>query len=1047
MKTDDKKSSRIQSPEVVVVEASAGSGKTYALAKRYLQLLINPNLKPGQIPLRSILAITFTNKATIEMKERILELLKRIAFDDFKEHEKDIYSAFDMTKEAVRAKAGLIMDEIIRRYNYFQVQTIDSFINALLLGCSMRIDRSSSFQIKSDYSQHLDYCLDLVIEQSAADKKIYNLLKEFLEHYLYVENKTGWFPRDAILDLMSALYKQSNKYGRFFRQDFNGLSNDDIFSIKNAVLGLIKEMAGNFPEGLNKTASNQITKFAAGDNRYFAIKELPGKFKDVSVPMNKDFICPPEYEKKWRAVHHAVKKLVNLESAVYYKPYLQLYNRLLDNIRQVARKEDILFLEELNRAARLVTAEIGVPELYYRLAGRFRHYLIDEFQDTSYLQWSNLEMMAEEALSTGGSLFYVGDKKQAIYRFRGGESTLFDEVKKRFEQFNVRPQKLNTNWRSQKAIVDFNNRVFSRANLETALFESGMAQELAGDETAVEEILGVYKDAEQQHKDQNPDGYVRVERIAGKHQDERNKIIQPKIIGLVRELNLRFGYKNIAVLCREKDEVELVTSWLLEQKIPVETEKTLNVMGNPLAKEIIGLLNFLHSPVDDLSFSAFILGEIFAASSGLSQSEIRDFIFGLNKTNARNEQANLYNIFRRKYPRIWEEYIEELFRNVGFVPPYELLISIYRKFGVMAKFKGYQAFFMKLLELVKSAEDEYTSLGEFLDYLKTAPPDDLYVRTADSDSVKILTVHKAKGLEFPVVVIPFLRMDISPETGGARTASHLRDETAPELELIKITKEYREYSEELQKIYTRDYKKSCIDELNNIYVALTRPRCELYIFIPEKSGASVNKAGFVIPADIKEVGRTKTYPDVKQSSGRRPVPIPVSEYQDWIGLFRDEFGGVSAIRDRDGVLDGNIMHAMLSEAGNCQGTEPDAITKRIIKTIAASYPFISDFSGYERKLRLILDNAELKEFFFVPDGEVLCEKEISNRFGDTRRIDRLIITGREARVIDYKSAPDKAGADRQQVLEYMAIIGEIYPKLRVKGYLIHLDKITVSEVI
>ena len=260
-------SNQLKFPEVVVVEASAGSGKTYALAKRYLQLLINPGISQEYIPLRSILAITFTNKAAVEMKERILEFLKRIAFDAFenKEQEADILGVLGVDKKVAQKKAHLIMDELIRHYSFFQTQTIDSFINALLLGCALRIDRSASFSIKRDYRNYLAYSLDAVIEEAAANKEVFGFLEEFLEHYLFVENRRGWFPKDDILGLMESLFRLSNKHGGEF-QEYAG-KGQDVIKKKIALFEKIKELSEDFPQGFNKSAQSSIMRFLEKSNK------------------------------------------------------------------------------------------------------------------------------------------------------------------------------------------------------------------------------------------------------------------------------------------------------------------------------------------------------------------------------------------------------------------------------------------------------------------------------------------------------------------------------------------------------------------------------------------------------------------------------------------------------------------------------------------------------------------------------------------------------------------------------------------------------------
>ena len=1030
-----------------MVEASAGSGKTYALAKRYLQLLIDPRMPLGNVPLRSILAITFTNKATVEMKERILELLKRIAFDLFasKEQEKDIYSCLETGKDFAREKALLVMDELIRHYNFFQVQTIDSFINAVLLGCALNIDRSASFKIKRDYRQYLAYCLDVVIDRASVDKKALQFMKEFLQHYLSVENRNSWFPKEDILGLLEFLFRLSNKYGGLFQQ-YKG-KGADVIKKKISLFNKMRLLVEQIPQGMNKNAKASILNFIEKKNDIFEIKDIPAAFKKSAVPMNKAKEAPESFKKKWKNIHGEIKKLVELEATVFYNPYVVLFQEMLEEFQEVSRKEDVLFLEELNRKARLLFGDEGVTvaELYYRLATRFKHYLIDEFQDTSVLQWRNLYLMVEEALASGGSLFYVGDKKQAIYRFRGGEAQLFDRVKKKFEHFNLRQSHLTKNWRSHKAIVEFNNLVFSEQNLRRALKVSGIADELGTDKGVLEDIINVFSDAVQQYRDDYDKGYVRVERINEKNQQERNSLMREKIVCLIEQLTQRFGRQDLAILTRDNDEVQLVTSWLLEVGIPVESDKTLNILENHLVKELIAFLSFLNYPVDDLNFAAFILGDIFTAVTGIPKEDTAFLLFDLRRQGGLADQESLYRYFRSRYPGIWQDWIREFFKNVGFISPYELVLSIYRHFNLMEKFCDEQAFLMKFLELIKSKEDECVDLGEFLAYLSQAQAEELYVNVAHSEAVKVLTIHKSKGLEFPVVIIPFLRMDISPETGGKGTSSHIEDESSEDLGLLRITKHYLAYSRKLKGIYTRDYKKACIDEFNNVYVALTRAQKELYVFIPQKSANSKNKVLSIIPDNIQEKGNRVNYKQ-KIKAAQEFMDMPPSAYCDWISLLKEEFGDVGRIKNRERILQGNIMHAILSRIGNTIDKDKNEIVKQAIEEIKPFFPFVEDFFPYEKRADAILSEQKFSHFFYVPDGDIFCEKELVNRFGDSKRLDRLIVKNKVVWVVDYKSSFGDIQYFREQLSGYVDILKDIYPAREVKGYVICLDEFSVEEV-
>ncbi|MBU0878817.1 MAG: UvrD-helicase domain-containing protein [Candidatus Omnitrophica bacterium] len=1034
-------------PEVVVVEASAGSGKTYCLARRYLQLLINPNLTLGETSFRNILAITFTNKATIEMKERILELLKKIALDDFddKSSQEEILAGLGVDKQFAQKQALVIMDELIKHYNSFGIQTIDSFINALLLGCAFNIGRSGKFKIKRDYSRHLSYCFDQVIVEAAEDKKVFALFKEFLEHYLFLENRNGWFPKKDILQLMQILFTLSNRYAGAFVAF--AVRSEDVIKKKVILFNAVKSLSLEFPCGLNGTAKNAILRFVKEKNQAFKLSDFPDRFKAIDVPMNKGELVPAKFARKWRKVHEQVGEFAALEAAVMYNPYIKLFQKMLGFFQLISKREDLLFLEELNYKARsLFCGGITVAELYYRLATRFSHYLIDEFQDTSILQWKNLEMMIEEALSSGGSLFYVGDKKQAIYRFRAGEFSLFDDVKNKLARYNVKTRILRKNWRSQKAIVEFNNELFSQENLKAALTRMNIQKELEDDTTkAIEEILKVFKDSEQTHKPSSIYGYVYVENLAEGSRKE-GESVKDRLFSLINELCERFSYEDIAILCRDNDEVELVTSWLLEKGLPVESEKTLNLGENYLIKEIICFLKFLHFPPDDLNFAAFILGDIFQQASGLSRKEVTDFLFRLHKYRRQKAGISLYHQFRKKYSNAWNQYIDKFFKSVGFISPYELLISIYQSFLVMENFPNTQAFFMKLLEYIKQNEDEYAGLDEFLACWEAAPKEDLYVRVVETNSISVLTIHKSKGLEFGVVITPFLRMEVTPPTASKHENSYLANPRQGSLGLVKITREHRKYSPILGEIYKDAYVKACIDELNNIYVALTRAKFELYIFLPPKSGSRANKARCLFSDNIYQRGQKRLYEEKEAKDEQPPFLIPLSHYQDWVQFLKDEFASPGAIKNREKVIQGNAMHFVLSCIDNLYQQDETVVLAQAIKNAKVKYPNIHNFDSIEKKIKLFLEKEEMKPFFYVTSGQVFREKEVVNNFGQVRRIDRMILTKALVWIVDFKSSAQAREEDIKQIKEYTHIIESIYPKRQVRGSLIYLDELRVEEV-
>ncbi len=1028
---------QLKFPQIAIVEASAGSGKTYALAKRFLQLLINKT-DPSPDYLRTILAITFTNKAAYEMKERILEILKNIVLDSFPsaEQKTDILDTLEVEYDFARKRARRLIEEIIRHYSFFQVKTIDSFINSLLLGCSLHIRRSAAFKIKRNYKDYLLYALDALIDKAQFDQDLNKEFNDFLQHYLFVENRGSWFPKGQILDLMVALFELVNRYGKDFSK--YEVSTGTLFKEKRFTYEKIKKLTKHFPANLNKRSKKSILNFFEQEGPQFEIAKLPNSLANPCPSLNKGKPAEKDFLKKWRAVYEKLGRIAELEAEVAYNPYVGLFNRVGRVFESFSQKEDVLFLSQLNHQARFLFSQQGitVAELYYRLATRFQNYLIDEFQDTSRLQWNNLEQMIEEGISSGGTFFYVGDKKQAIYRFRGGQSRLFDKIRERFSYYKVAALSLQKNWRSQKEIVEFNNFIFSSGNLSRFIEESKISKELGKKEDS-SQIIENFSGSKQTYKEGNNFGYVYLEKLAEANKTERDRIVREKVISLIEDLRRRFGLSDIALLTRDNREVELLTSWLLEEGLPAESEKTLNVLEHPQIKEIISFLQFLYSPIDNLSFASFILGQVFRKKTNLGREEINNFLFDLGKEK-KKESGSLYRKFSCKFPKVWEREVAPFFKTVGFVSPYELLVTIYKQFNLAKNFPQGQAFFKKFLQLCKDSQEEKTGLWGFLSYLKNPDPDKLYVDIIAQNAIKILTIHKAKGLEFPVVIIPFLKIDISAETGTKGTKSYLEGENNRNLRLLRITKEYWRYSNRLKNIYRKSYRQGCIDQLNSIYVALTRPKNELYIFIPRKSGNSFNQAFFLADKAKIERGRKVKYPLIY--SRPKIKKIKASLYRNWVEHLSEECSNQGIGEKRKEIKEGVIFHRALSAIGDCSGKDlGEYISEAVIRIEDELLEEKTD--AYKDKLKKIITNKNLKEIFFQPRAIIYPEKELVDKFGATKIIDRLMVFKDEVVIADYKKSRASSEGVYKQLKDYAEVVADIYPKKRIKGVVVYLEEL------
>ena len=1041
----------IRFPGVDVVEASAGSGKTYALAKRYIQLVMDPQLTPGKELLKSILAVTFTNKATIEMKERILEFLKKIALDRFEDPRKkeDILSSLAIGEDVARRTARNVMDDIVSDYSVFQVQTIDSFMNALLSAFTFHLGSASNLVMREDYGAYMEYSVDALIDRMDEDKDIRKTFDGFLKSYLSVESKQGWLSKKDILDLVKSLYNYRNTFGGTFSKI--GIEADDLLKKKQAVIGLAKKILAKAPEETHGALKKSLESFVEKHGDSFYISKLPASFKREEFRVKKDGVVPEAIAEMWTDIRKNLGEICEAEARVLFNPYIDIFNRALSEFEDRADKDAAIFLQELNNRAQSVTGngQAIVPEICYRLATRLYHYLIDEFQDTSRLQWRNMSPMVHEALSSGGSLFYVGDKKQAIFRFRGGDVLLFDSVQDEFGDFTPQQTALGMNHRSQKEIVQFNNEIFSEDNLRqfTGKLETLQKDDFQFSEADVKKVLGIFDRSKQDWEEENVHGYVKIEPINAGSVDETNSIMQEKLISLVKDLRNRFKSGDIAILARTNRDVELFTSWLIREEIPVESEKTLNIRAHPLIRELVSFLKFLTSPIDNLSFASFISGDIFQKATGTTGETIQEFLFGLRDAGQAQRHTYLYRRFRKGFTEVWGSFMEEFFQNVGFFPLYELIISIFGKFKVVENFPGSQGFFMKFLEVIKENEENYAGISSFLEFFENVEEGKLFVRVTHAESVKIMTIHKAKGLEFPIVIVPFLEMKVGIGSGGPgpRKSYVVRQSGDNNLSLVQLKKEYVHYSQRLAEEYRDEYIKSLIDELDNLYVALTRARYEMYLFIPSKADSAKNIARLLIPFETPERGEKRQYKELPGRDERPLKKLSVSQYSDWIDILKDEFIERSQLVNRDKVLRGEVLHCALSCIGNLHTDDKELCLDTARQKVRTEFPYIGSTDEYISVVKNLVEDEKFKSFFYVEEGKVYQERELVDSSGNAIRIDRLIITPAEAWVIDYKSSKDESGDQEKQIAEYIDIVKSIYPGIKIRGFLIYLDTLSLEE--
>jgi len=469
-------------PQIITVKSSAGSGKTYSLAKRYIGLLFSEIVgnSPIKTDVSNIVAITFTNKAANEMQSRIIEWMKTIILDrttgeslssPINEVRSEVSNNSDSQISDVYIKKGIkrIFEDLLENYHDFKVCTIDSFVHLTLKASAFKLGLQPDFDISKESSMFLDAVLQKMLKDVMEDGRIKGKLDRFLFNYLSIEGeKASWFPKHFIKETIATLWHEETKDNKGFYihkkiGDFECHSNE----VRKKVLELLRYLTSDEQMKPEKRFLDALEQcYTAKD--YDFIKSAYFKRQNLSDALTKKSgQAKDAYEMLWREIRGSISKYVEAISISKFAPYLEIYLEFKNIFeKEVMQQKRTVLIEQLNMLLqRIIEDEYFIPEIYYALSERYAHFLIDEFQDTNQLQWKNIEVLAEEAIARGGTLFFVGDKKQSIYQWRGGKPDLVDQVMKKFSHYDVEERILDCNYRSHERIVQFNNILYDPENL------------------------------------------------------------------------------------------------------------------------------------------------------------------------------------------------------------------------------------------------------------------------------------------------------------------------------------------------------------------------------------------------------------------------------------------------------------------------------------------------------------------------------------------------------------------------------------------------------
>ena len=868
---------------LTVYSASAGSGKTYSLVKEFLLLLFlnhyaphsdlsgdrkatESKEKPYNFGFQGILGVTFTKKATLELKQRILRELIRLSKvepgDEITGISKDVIKELsglvgktvkelsidlpDLSKDAVK--------QILEDYSHFNVRTIDSFFQEVLRGLRREITGQSfsgSYQIELNVEEAINLAIDnlklemdvhtysnisnvvrrLQTDSIGKDKQV-DPFKEIADIAKHLINGNEW--EEIKSDLLSEEAQQLISQNQ---QDLIGVVDKYEPDLSKAVeygKRLIELRPNKLVEKVKRLSSidELIKAFCSTDPTKRISKSLIKEWKvnekteertkEISKLIGDVLNCFPDDKE--------VKEYLSARLLLDYLDYIPILAEIAKSIEEYEHQNHLLLIPRVNQLLDQIIDGDDTPFVYDRVGVRLHHYVIDEFQDTAKLQWSNFEPLIYEARSSGHENFVVGDAKQSIYAFRGAESSNFiklvDGIKKGSGETD-QVINLPTNWRSDERIITFNNEFFADIYNYNGYYTEDYDTDLTRLHKMVYERDNVKQEVPD-HKKASRAGYIEVSVLPDNKKDESIPDVKTYLHNHLVDL-FACGYKpgDIAILSRKNDQCEEVASWLTEWAA-VEKDlasKYAFVSKGALSLTSSAIVRLLRTLIRALSTAS-------PQSDKLLRLMIQSYVQS-SKPEGNTERAD----------RLYDSLMK---LSTTGLSVYEFLLRAINLLGELpVEEKLYVNAFIDLAYTYSRRSPDLT-IRQFDDWLEqNIDRTKVDMGSGELDRINVLTIHDAKGLEFPVVILPFADWDIYSPNRGRRNLRLIRipDKDYPELSsevksgiyLINMEDAIRGLASDLAPIYEAEREALFMEQLNLLYVALTRAKSELYVFTKPKS--------------------------------------------------------------------------------------------------------------------------------------------------------------------------------------------------------------------
>ncbi|RAJ34427.1 UvrD-helicase domain-containing protein [Pedobacter cryoconitis] len=1070
-----------------ILQASAGSGKTFSLTAHYLTLLLS-----GETKYREILAVTFTNKATEEMKTRIMEVLKGFATGDqeVEDYRTLVLQAHpDLDAATLQEKSARIYKKILHDYSRFSVSTIDGFVQKVIRGFAFELGLDSGYKLEMNFDKVKNELADKLDEQLDVNPE---LLQWIIDLALdRIGNNISWNYRTELTDLAGEIFKE--RYQPFDNAiqelvqhtdmnvlfgDYHKATKKQITLFEETIQQLsikalsIFEASGVSPDllkGKSRSPLNNLKKIADED---FDKVESLGKLIDEPEEWFKPGsdislydILNPVIRDLYQAYTNGLPEYILAQAFnknLYYLRLMQEMAILLKTYRE--ESESLLISDAQNLLKGITGDDDDNPAFIWEKTGsRYRHFLFDEFQDTSANQWGNFRPLLKNAMAeANGALIdhlIVGDVKQSIYRWRNGDwNILHQQAKKDIGSTYVTDSSLEENYRSTKNIIEFNNILFKalpilmQQNINSTV-EAQAAnlnlQEWWEDKGFSHIITDVYAEAEQKLTPRTADGGTidfnvlkTDENDAPLNKTTFKTAALRKMVETLKRLLIeekRYQAGDACVLVRSNSEAIAVVDILMENNINVISGEALLIENNTAVKILIDTLMVMAGMSSN---TALYKANCISLYAQLQQRTL--------------DPASLFNLKSKQLEELTGVLPADLcmhWRSWMQQPLPELLEKLISAYGLNeAAYANHLPYLFALRDLAgnvgRQGEKGITS---FLKYWEEEGSRKTLPSSESTDAVQVITIHKSKGLAFKVVMIPFCNWDIN---GKINSIFWVPAANTPYHQLQSIPLKYTSalgasavaipYYEEL--LYNN------MDALNMLYVATTRTKEYLYVSCLGKKSESISTIGDLLIRIFEDqvtpegqfLLEEKVVKKVSGNSSAHPGPeiIDLKEYP-LSGRLSEVFNSDLRKKEIDMLLndsagrEGSILHEVLARAAAIN--DIDEVLAQMLTEGFFKEKEVADF----RKQAMIVLEHEALQNLLLNSKQSVSEKSIIDITGKSYRPDKVLFTETEVIVIDYKFTKKQSRNHVKQVHGYRDLLQEMgYPK--VSAYLFYA---TIGELI